>query len=936
MNLKVFLIILLFYGSHTIAQELPPITTYPPEQYQADNQNWMISQSSDKKIYIANNSGLLEFDGARFRLYNSPNSSVIRSVKVIDDLVYTGCYMEFGYWEKNGLGHLVYHSLIPKLHEPLIDDEQFWNILKVGDWVLFQSLDRIYSYNTLDGSFRIIDSETTRAQIFNVDNEVFFQKPKEGIFKIENGNPVPVSKDSIFADRIVLAIYRIEKKILILFEKEGFYFLEEDGPKKWNIQADKELASVNLFSSIQLSDGSFALGTISNGVYHIGRDGSVINKINKEKGLHNNTILSLFEDIDQNLWLGLDNGLSVINYNSQFKEFNDLKGEVGNVYAAKIFNGLFYIGTNQGLFYKQADTQDSFTLIDGTQGQVWSLVVQDNTLFCGHNRGTFMVKDKAVELISDFPGTWDIKKIEGNNTLLLQGNYEGLSILEKTNDRWSFRNKIEGFDFSSRFFEFTDDLEIIVNNEYKGIYKITVDPTYNTVINANNEPANGFGSCLVPFDHKLCYSQNSNQHILTYDKDQNNFVVDSVLTHIFYGADDNLQGILIPDYDTNKLWGFSDNNIIYTTPGKFSDIPETRKISISRNFRRSMGNSGFEYITHLKDNTYLIGGSDGYTTLNLDKIKPKTHTIHITEAYNEFRNAPEVGIVLDREAELQSKENNIGFSFSVPNYDKYAEVIYQYKLDGLDTEWSEWFSTPNISFENLGFGEYTFKVKAKIGNQESGNTASFKFTIDRPWYYSNAAIACYILVIALISFIIHKLYKSYYKRQHERLLKENTKKLKRKKLKAQRKIVEIKNEQLRQDIANKNRELAISTMSIIKKNEFLSAIRDQLKENADNPKIKSVIRTINQNINNADDWTFFEEAFNNADKDFLKRIKKLHPDLTPNDLKLCAYLRLNLSSKEIAPLLNISVRSVEVKRYRLRKKMQLQRESGLTDYILNL
>ena len=67
----------------------------------------------------------------------------------------------------------------------------------------------------------------------------------------------------------------------------------------------------------------------------------------------------------------------------------------------------------------------------------------------------------------------------------------------------------------------------------------------------------------------------------------------------------------------------------------------------------------------------------------------------------------------------------------------------------------------------------------------------------------------------------------------------------------------------------------------------------------------------------------FKEAFNNADKDFIKKLKSIHPNLTPNDLRLCAYLRLNLSSKEIAPLLNISPRSVEVKRYRLRKKMEL-------------
>ena len=78
----------------------------------------------------------------------------------------------------------------------------------------------------------------------------------------------------------------------------------------------------------------------------------------------------------------------------------------------------------------------------------------------------------------------------------------------------------------------------------------------------------------------------------------------------------------------------------------------------------------------------------------------------------------------------------------------------------------------------------------------------------------------------------------------------------------------------------------------------------------------------------------FKEAFDNADNDFLKKVKQAHSSLTPNDLRLCAYLRLNLSSKEIAPLLNISVRSVEIKRYRLRKKMDLSHEQGLVEYIL--
>ena len=125
-------------------------------------------------------------------------------------------------------------------------------------------------------------------------------------------------------------------------------------------------------------------------------------------------------------------------------------------------------------------------------------------------------------------------------------------------------------------------------------------------------------------------------------------------------------------------------------------------------------------------------------------------------------------------------------------------------------------------------------------------------------------------------------------------------------------------------------------MSMIKKNQFLGKIKTDLKKITDVSKVSSVIKTIDRNLNNEDDWKFFEEAFNNADKEFLQKIKNSHPNLTNNDLKLCAYLRLNLSSKDIAPLLNISLRSVEIKRYRLRKKMNLTHNEGLTDYILSL
>ena len=148
--------------------------------------------------------------------------------------------------------------------------------------------------------------------------------------------------------------------------------------------------------------------------------------------------------------------------------------------------------------------------------------------------------------------------------------------------------------------------------------------------------------------------------------------------------------------------------------------------------------------------------------------------------------------------------------------------------------------------------------------------------------------------------------------------------------------MKIRNEKLQNDLENKNREIAIATMSTVKRNEFLNKIKNELKSIESQPKISRLIKTINQNLKKNEDWEFFEKAFNNADKDFLARLKELHPVLTHNDLRLCAFLRLNLLSKEIAPLLNISVRSVEVKRYRLRKKLNMSRDKSISDYFINL
>jgi len=849
----------------------------------------------------------------------------------VGDKIYTGSYREFGFWTKKANGELAYTSLSQKMETPISEDEEFWDIVVLDQWVLFQSLDRIYIYDNLESSFKVIEAKSDKANMGVVNNNVYFQIAKEGLFTIQNGEAQLVSNDPVFTKEPIVGLYGVGNDLLILTESSRFYRYDSETVTPWETAMDD--LNIKLYSSIRLNDSSFVLGSISNGFYHLSPDGeTIIRNIDQEKGLNNNTVLSLFEDAENNLWLGLDNGIATVNLYSPFNEYVDKLGNLGLVYAALNHEGHLYLGTNQGLFYRRTASQDPFRLIDGTQGQVWNLQLLDSTIFCGHNNGTFIIEENRAELISDYPGTWGVKPIKAHDNLLLQGNYNGLSILEKVDGSWKFRNAIDGFTISSRFFEM-DSLQVVVDHEKKGLYFIELDPSFREVKQVTNVERIGHSSNIFSFQDELYYKTNA----AIYNIDgENDIALDSTLTQMIFNESNGQISIIIPEDSEQRLWFFTDYGIQYVTQSTLSNKLSTSHISIPKDIRANLGVSGFENISKISDFKYLIGSSNGFVSLDLTKVEPSKQEVQINSiyfgSYQELSNkAP-----TDSNGTFVHANNNIRFEYSVPEFDKYTEVRYQYKMENLFEGWSEWSENTDVTFKNLSFGDYIFTVRAMVGNNLSSNTVSYSFTISRPWYLSDLALLAYTMAVLLIFIVVHRLYNNYYRRKQESLIKQNHKELERRELEKKERIAQIQTEKLQNEIDNKNRELAISTMSLVKKNKFLSSLKSQLKEVPNKDRnIRTVIREIDQNINSEDDWKFFEDAFNNADKDFLKRIKGKHDSLTNNDLRLCAYLRLNLSSKEIAPLLNISVKSVEMKRYRLRKKFDLPHHDNLIDYILN-
>lgn len=926
LSILIVLFSVIFSGK---AQELPPVEVYFPEDYGAESQNWAINQSLNGSIYVANNKGLLEFNGARWSVHPTPNKTIMRSVRVFESKIYTGFYMDFGYWEKNKLGDLLYTSLVKKNNITLEEDEQFWNILQLDEWLLFQSLQRIYLFNTKSNEYKVISSDVKITKMFKVRNDIFFQQLGKGIFKIEKGKSTLISDHTTLKNQVIIDVYYENGELLVLTEREGLLTIKGNEVNSWK-NTKELLRGVTAYSAIRLKDNGFAIGSISNGIFLLDKEGNLVYNLTQKKGLTNNTVLSLFEDEDENIWLGLDNGINTINMNSPLRIFREQEGKIGTVYASIIYEDNLYLGTNQGLFVKKYPSEDTFEFIENTEGQVWCLTNIKGTLFCGHDSGTLIIKKRQIENKFNIQGTWNIREIDENT--LLQGNYSGLYILKLVNGKWELRNKIEGFDNSSKSFEFYDD-RIFVNHEYKGVFKLKTDSDYIKVTEVERDTTieNGLHSDLVKYHQKILYSFKNG--IYSYSKD-NFFVRDSVLSKLFTD-EEYISGRLVYDKKNDLLWSFSKRNISYVKTNEINQEEIIRKIPISESLRK--GAIGYENILPIGNEKFIKGINNGYLLLDIgenSEIK-KEYKITIDYIYKSGINVSKEKIVIEDEGRFPSKENTLEFYYSMPYFSKINTPEYQYKLEGYSTSWSEWSTDSEVLFENLPFGSYTFQVRARIGNKKSENVASYTFEIDRPWYLSNLLISIYVLILAVFSFFMDRVYKRYYRKQREKLLERQEKEFRLKTLANEKELMKLKNEQLKVDVENKNRELATSTMSIIKKNELLSSIKKELT-GATEKDIKKVIGIIDKNLNNTDDWQMFEEAFNNADKDFIKKVKTLHSELTPNDLRLCAYLRLNLSSKEIAPLLNISHRSVEVKRYRLRKKMDLEHDVNLTEYILNI
>lgn len=920
------------------------IENYDKAKYQAGHQNWQIRQADNKWMYFANSNGLLEFDGTTWNLYPIKNK-LLRSIHIAGKRIYAGGSSEFGYYEANQSGLLTYHSLSNTI--PLWGGE-VWNIYKNEDIVYFISDGNIHIYNERANKIKSIQ---TYAYFQSIDCSAFINNALyigtiNGIYKLRSDQKLePLSYTKELRNKKIVSLLPYDKnKLVAITSHSGLYLINDGSCTPFNLSSEANyfIKQNQLFCGA-ISKNRIVLGTVQNGaiITDINNTSARIEKFDLSTGLNNNTILSTYFDNADNLWLGADRGINFIDLQSPIRPLFAKISTIGTGYCSITYNENLYLGTNQGLYKVE---YENVIPVANANGQIWSLREYDNTLFvCGDNGITIITPADSYNI--SVKGCWDIKKIKDPNKLII-GLYSGFGLLVRDGNRWRFSHPIPDFFFSTRGF--------LVDNKEENtfwttdlirhkVYKVSFDEYFGRVtrfkeylldktVFEDNPHINEIENSIV-----IC----TRDGIYRYSLIKDSFVEFPELNKLLDG-DTYYDYVNIDRY--NNLW------YIYNGAIKLIEFKNGEYIKDKKTWTLNTElTKGYENIFNIDSQYAIVTIDNGF--LQIDRLKVKTANEFLNLSVRSFCTITNDSIISYNNAlqniTLPYSQNSVRLSYTATDYSDNQNILYSYKLEGFDESWSTPSATITKDYTNLPEGEYTFLIKAykKDTPQNSGQT-QLKFRITPPWYRSIWACILYSFIFICSSYII---VKKLIEHKQKKIIQEKNEILAQKiyfeaeNKQKDKEILKLQNDTLQKDLGYKTQELTGYILNLTQKNEMLESVKknalsiskaldEKQTYSSIKQKIVRMIGLINSNIEHDNDFKVFESNFDFVHQGFFKKLDERHPNLTRNEKILFAYLKMNLTSKEIAPLMNISIRGVEVSRYRLRKKLELDRDVNLTEY----
>jgi DNA-binding CsgD family transcriptional regulator len=569
----------------------------------------------------------------------------------------------------------------------------------------------------------------------------------------------------------------------------------------------------------------------------------------------------------------------------------------------------------------------------------------------GHHNGPFVIEHNKATPISGEKGAWDFVEMPGNREKFILGTYSGISLLQSTNQKLDYIRKFKGLDESSRVLQFDSEGNLWMAHGYKGLFKIKFDKAFEQI-----ESLRFYNSKDgLPSDQLVNMEKIRNElvfpalyGVFRYDKATDRFMKDDIFSSYF---NENEHVAEMEEDIQGNIYFISNERVGRLSIDAFNKANMEDRLFIPL---REYLNDDLSNIHVLDMKNVLFGAKEGFIHFNANKVKPfnpfHTHITHIINISQETDSLLYTGRMTEKDPglSLPYAHNSLRFIYASSFYESPEKTQYRFYLENFDMGWSEWTSKTEKEYTNLPEGDYIFHVQARNIFGTLSSAKSFHFQVKPPYYRSHIAYTFYTLLSMVLLGLTFFQAEKRFRKEKTQLMLDKEKQLEKKDKEiisitnqSEQEIVKLRNEKLQSEVDHMNRELASSTIHLIQKNELLSSVKQELQhilkdgeKSGHAEELRKIIKSIDSNITNDESWKQFEMHFNHVHGDFTKRLLEKYPSLTPIEFKLSTYLRLNLSTKEIAQLLNISVRGVEISRYRLRKRLNLDRNENLTDFML--
>ncbi|RMG62449.1 MAG: hypothetical protein D6722_18475 [Bacteroidetes bacterium] len=882
----------LLLGQKFPEKGLPPLNNYAPIEYAQAGKVWAIQSAPNGLVYFAADKGLLEFDGLNWR--RRPGSKgFTRSLLVVNDsVIYTGADKDFGVWRRTGLGDFQYASLYPFRESAKGLNEEFWGVYSLEREIVFVSFDNIYVLK--GGQLTKIAAPSRFSKSFQVDGAIYLADEKTGLCHFDG-----LSLNQVFGypdpqPWQIMGVDQTEDGLLILTRSRGLWRYQEARlqPVPWLVS--QYLQRDQVFSFAPIEQDHYAIGTILNGVYITDRQGQIIQHLNKPKGLLNNTILSLHYSPQGSLWLGMDFGVAKVFLSSQIAYILDHQGEFGTGQTALLDQRDFYLGTNQGLYFANWDSLKnnasgiSFSLIPGSAGQVWALQDIRGDIWCGHDRGLFRVSRRGLIPIYTEEGVLAMTPLDDQH--LVAGTYNGLSLFQLKGGRWTFERKIAPVQGAcNQVIADGEDL-LWINVPNFGLIKASMSPDFRIeaqriYLDRVFEGENPW----ISLDSTGLHVRTS-QQAYVYDASQDSFL-----------RADSLPGL---------------KAIVNRLPFIWEGLP------ISDTFQFFPVYNGFALYNQASQ---------------ASSPPPASLVVRSLTAFNNDTTES-----FDPPAAIPYHLNNIRVQYLVPHQ---ADMRYRHRLVNFQDKWSEWSSQQHLDFINLPEGDYQLLIEAQ---SPAGvlRAQPLQISILPPWYRQWYTY----LGFVLLALALYGLMRWRHQRKLERMearLQASERQARAKQAEADQQAKMLQNqERLESEIVDLKKRLRAKTIELAKKgkenedkNRLLQTLRDTIadiekRSSVSNRHWAEMSRLLDNQTRNEDNT--FEVQIDELNQDFLRRLKARYPALTTYDLRLAIYLKMGLSSREIAELLNVLPSSVNVSRSRLRRKLNLDADQDLYEFLIEV